>query len=112
MRKIRFGIIGAGGIAAKMHLPELAAEDDRCEVVLLAGRRESRLRTLCDRFGVENYTTDFSAVLADPQIDAVCIATPHPLHVEWGVKALEAGKHVFKIGRASCRERVQMVVEA
>jgi len=78
-----------------MHLPELAAEDDRCEVVLLAGRRESRLRTLCDRFGVENYTTDFSAVLADPQIDAVCIATPHPLHVEWGVKALEAGKHVF-----------------
>lgn len=95
MSKIRVGIIGAGGIAAKMHLPELAAEKDRCEVVLLSGRRESRLRLLCDSFGVPDYTTDYSAVLSDPRVDAVCIATPHPQHVEWGIKALEAGKHVF-----------------
>ena len=95
MSKIRVGIIGAGGIAAKMHLPELAAEKDRCEVVLLSGRRESRLRLLCDTFGVPDYVTDYEAVLSDPRVDAVCIATPHPQHVEWGVKALEAGKHVF-----------------
>lgn len=95
MSKLRIGIIGAGGIAAKMHLPELAAEEDRCEVVLLSGRRESRLRLLCDTFGVSDYTTDYEAVLSDPRVDAVCIATPHPSHVEWGLKALDAGKHVF-----------------
>lgn len=95
MKKLRIGIIGAGGIAAKMHLPELAAENERCEVVLLSGRRESRLRLLCDRFGVPGYTTDYDAVISDSSVDAVCIATPHPQHVEWGLKALQAGKHVF-----------------
>lgn len=113
MRRIRLGIIGAGGIAAKMHLPELAAEGDRCEVVLLAGRRESRLRTLCDQFDVPHYTSDYSAVLSDPRIDAVCIATPHPLHVEWGVKALEAGKHVFMQKPLSDRmDEADMMVKA
>lgn len=95
MKKVRIGIIGAGGIAAKMHLPELASETERCEVVLLSGRRESRLRLLCDKFGVPDFTTDYEAVLADSRVDAVCIATPHPQHVEWGLKALQAGKHVF-----------------
>ncbi len=95
MKKIRVGIIGAGGIAAKMHLPELAAERDRCEVVLLSGRRESRLQVLSEKFGVPGYTTDYGAVIGDPDIDAVCIATPHPKHVEWGLEALRGGKHVF-----------------
>lgn len=95
MEKLRVGIIGAGGIAAKMHLPELAAEADRCEVVLLSGRRESRLRLLSEKFNVPRYSTDYAAVISDPGVDAVCIATPHPHHVEWGLEALRAGKHVF-----------------
>jgi predicted dehydrogenase len=95
MGKLRVGIIGAGGIAAKMHLPEMLEEADRCEVVLLSGRRVSRLRLLCEKFGVRGYTSNYEDVISDSRIDAVCIATPHPLHVEWGMRALAAGKHVF-----------------
>lgn len=95
MAKIRVGIIGAGGIAAKMHLPELQAEAERGEVVLLSGRRISRLRRLCERYEVRGYSTDYQDVVDDPRIDAICIATPHPQHVEWGIRAIEAGKHVF-----------------
>src|SRR5690625_5175350 len=116
MSKIRFGIIGAGGIAAKMHLPELRELQDRAEVLLLAGRRESRLRLLCDSFDVPGFTTDFDAVLSDPRIDAVCIATPHPIHVEWGVKALAAGKHVLMqkplSGNLEEAEKIVRAVEA
>lgn len=94
MSALRVGIIGAGGIAAKLHLPELRTVDG-AQVVVLSGRRQSRLETLCRKFGVPRWTHSYDAVLADPEVDAVVIALPHPLHVDWGVKALEAGKHVY-----------------
>lgn len=95
MSKIRIGIIGAGGIVAKMHLPELADRTDRAQVTLVAGRRESRLRRLCDRYDIPGFTQRFEDILADDAIDAVIVATPHPHHVAWAVRAIEAGKHVL-----------------
>ena len=93
MNPIRVGIIGAGGIAAKLHLPELAAASD-AEVVVVSGRRQSRLETICRKFQVSRWTQSYDAVVSDSNIDAVVIALPHPLHVEWGLKALDARKHV------------------
>lgn len=94
METISIGIIGAGGIAAKLHLPELA-ELAGAEVVVLGGRRQSRLETLCRKFGVPRSTTRYDEIIADESIDAVVVALPHPLHVEWGLAALAAGKHVL-----------------
>ena len=94
MQKLRVGIVGAGGIAAKLHLPELRTVEG-AEVAVIAGRRQSRLETLCRKFGVPRWTRSYDEVVGDSEIDAVIIAVPHPLHVEWGLKALSAGKHVF-----------------
>ena len=91
---IRVGIIGAGGIAAKLHLPELQSVEG-VEVAVLAGRKVSRLETLCRKFHVPSWTQSFDEVLTDPTLDAVVIAVPHPLHVKYGLKALDAGKHVL-----------------
>lgn len=93
MDTLRVGIIGAGGIAAKLHLPELSAIPN-VDVTVISGRKESRLKTLCEQFDIPNWTHDYDAVFSDPNIDAVVIALPHPLHVEFGLKALAAGKHV------------------
>jgi predicted dehydrogenase len=93
MSTLRVGVIGAGGIAAKLHLPELA-DVPGIEVAVLAGRKESRLRTLCREFGVSRWTHSYEEVLGDPSIDAVVVALPHPLHVKYGLLALDAGKHV------------------
>jgi predicted dehydrogenase len=87
-------VIGAGGIVARLHLPELAKMPE-FEVALVSGRKESRLRQLCDSFGIPRWTRDYEDVIADTTIDAVLIGTPHPLHVRWGLAALAAGKHVL-----------------
>jgi predicted dehydrogenase len=95
MNKLRIGMIGAGGIAAKLHFPELAEESRRAQVTLIAGRRESRLRFFRDRYGVPRFTHRYEDVINDAHIDGVIVATPHPQHVEWGIKALRAGKHLY-----------------
>jgi len=94
MSTLRIGIIGAGGIAAKLHLPEMQSVDD-AEVTLISGRKQSRLETLSRKFDVPRWTQDYEDVIAEENLDAVIIALPHPLHVEWGAKALQAGKHVY-----------------
>ncbi len=93
MSTFRVGVIGAGGIASKLHLPEMQVVED-AEVVVLAGRKQSRLETLCKKFNVPRWTHSYEEVIADPEIDGVIIAVPHPLHVKYGLLALEAGKHV------------------
>src|SRR5437867_6266431 len=91
---LNIGIIGAGGIAQKLHLPDIARTPG-LRVTALAGRKESRLRSLAERFDVPRITTDAQAILTDDSIQGVIIATPHPLHVSAGLAALRAGKHVF-----------------
>ncbi|HEX2516637.1 MAG TPA: Gfo/Idh/MocA family oxidoreductase [Chloroflexota bacterium] len=93
-RPITFGIIGAGGIANKLHLPQLAGVPG-ARVKRLSGRTPARLETLARRFGVPHWSRDHQDILADPEIDAVVIALPHPLHVPVGLEALSAGKHVL-----------------
>jgi predicted dehydrogenase len=90
---LRVGIIGAGGIAAKLHLPELMTVSG-LEVTVLAGRKQSRLKTLCKQFNVPRWTNSYEELIADPNIDGVVVALPHPLHVKYGLMALDAGKHV------------------
>ena len=91
---LNVGILGAGGIAALSHLPEIA-EIDGMRVTHICGRRESRLRLLCERFDVPRFSTTRAALLDDDAVDAVIVALPHPLHAEAGLAALERGLHLF-----------------
>ena len=94
---MNIGIIGAGGIAHKLHLPQLAqlAQSEDIKVTHLAGRKASRLRLLAERFDVPHWTTDYRALLADDSIDGIIVALPHPLHVPVGLEVLRAGKHLM-----------------
>jgi len=94
MLPLRIGIIGGGGITALLHLPEIAG-DRNLDVVLIGGRKEDRLRQLCGKFDIPRWTRDYDDIIADDTVDTVIVATPHPLHVSWGIKAIEAGKHVL-----------------
>ena len=94
---MNIGIIGAGGIAQKMHLPQIAelAQTEDIRVTHLAGRKEHRLRLLAERYAVPHWTLDYTDLLADDSIDGIIVALPHPLHVKVGLEVLAAGKHLY-----------------
>ncbi|GAB2455855.1 Gfo/Idh/MocA family protein [Xylanimonas ulmi] len=62
---------------------------------ILVGRDESKLRELAARHGVERWSTDLDAVVADPSVDVLFDASMTSLRVKTLTKAIEAGKHVF-----------------
>jgi predicted dehydrogenase len=88
------GIIGAGGIAQKLHFPQIA-EMPEMRVTHISGRKESRLRTLAERYDVPRWTTDYRDLLADDSLEGIIIALPHPQHVPVGLEVLAAGKHLL-----------------
>jgi threonine dehydrogenase-like Zn-dependent dehydrogenase len=93
--RIKMALVGAGGFAQGMHLPNLQKLKDRFDLRTVVSRTGLSARGAAERFGIANAATDYQAVLDDPQIDLVLIATRHDLHAEMTLAALSAGKHVF-----------------
>ena len=91
---VTFGVIGAGGIANKLHLPQIHGMPN-ATVKRITGRSEARLRILADRWSIPHWSHDWNDVLNDPEIDAVIVALPHPMHVPAGLAVLAAGKHLL-----------------
>jgi predicted dehydrogenase len=96
---IRVAVIGAGRGKTFVNSAESIRDDIRLEA--LCDADPARLKEWDAGSGVKCYT-DFEQVLNDPDIDAVCIATPVPLHAQQAIAALEAGKHVLSEVTAAC----------
>lgn len=91
---IGVAVIGTGAFAQAFHLPNLQRIEG-CHLETVAARTGSSAKQAADRFGARYCTTDFTAILADPKVHAVVIATRHNLHAAQTLAALDAGKHVF-----------------
>ncbi|MEM9020739.1 MAG: Gfo/Idh/MocA family oxidoreductase [Planctomycetota bacterium] len=90
---LRWGIIGTGEIAS-----DFAAALHKsacCEVVNAVGSAPGRAQAFADRFDLPNVCDTIEQLLADDQVDAVYIATPHPMHERLTIACLRAGKHVL-----------------
>ena len=94
MDKVRYAIIGCGGIAHMFHLPEMT-EIPQTEFVVACDLREKRARLTAEKFGAREWATDYRTVLERDDVDAVIVATYHPTHAPIACEALEAGKHVL-----------------
>lgn len=92
---IRIGLIGAGGFAKGMHLPNLQELRDDFALHAVASRSGHNALSTGKRFAAAYSTTDYHEVLKDPDIDAVIIATRHDTHADLALDALRAGKHVL-----------------
>jgi predicted dehydrogenase len=91
---IRWGILGAAGIAASAFLPALAETGDGQPVVVGARDGDRAARWATDH-GVARGVAGYEPVLADPDVEAVYIALPNSMHAEWTIAALEGGKAVL-----------------
>jgi xylose dehydrogenase (NAD/NADP) len=89
----------AWGLLSTAHINRLvlagARESDRVDVVGVASRELARAEEHAREHGIERAFGSYEDLLADPDIEAVYISLPNSLHVEWSIKALEAGKHVL-----------------
>jgi len=89
----RWGVLGTGRIVDKMGPAIQRAENS--EWLGVAGRNEENSRHMADKYGVPRAYPSYQALIDDPEIDAVYIALLNHLHVEWALRAIQAGKHVL-----------------
>jgi predicted dehydrogenase len=92
-REIRWGIVGPGRIAENVVRDFPVVEGAR--VVAVASRSADRARAFADRHDVPTAHGSYADVLADPDVDVLYIATPHPQHHPVALGALRAGKAVL-----------------
>jgi predicted dehydrogenase len=90
---LRLGLLSTANINEKLVAGAHEAAD--VEVVSIGSRDPNRARKQAGELDVPRALGSYEEVLADPGVDAVYIPLPNSLHIEWSVRALEAGKHVL-----------------
>ena len=90
---VRLGILSTARIN-RLVLPG-ARESDRVDVVAIASRDLARADAYSREHGIDRAYGSYEELLADPKVDAVYIPLPNSLHIDWSIRALEAGKHVL-----------------
>jgi predicted dehydrogenase len=91
MEKLRWGFIGAGGIAKRALYPAIS-KSNVGEIYAVASRDKTKALTISPNGIVY---ASYDELLADPKVEAVYISLPNSLHLPLAVKAMRAGKHVL-----------------
>lgn len=89
---LRWGILGPGGIATAQTRDLIA---NGFTVTAVGSRKLDSAQAFAERFDIPRVHGSYEALVADPEVDAVYVATPHPFHIAGATLALEAGKHVL-----------------
>jgi predicted dehydrogenase len=93
-QKIRWGVLGAAGIALKKVIPAMQL-GEVTEVTGIASRDLAKAKDAAARLGIRKTYSSYEDLLADPEIDAVYNPLPNHLHAPWTIQAASAGKHVL-----------------
>jgi predicted dehydrogenase len=91
---VKWGLIGAGDIARKRVAPALR-DSARSELVAIARARADLAESFARTFDARRWYGRWQELVADPEVDAVYVATPVHLHAAQTIAAAEAGKHVL-----------------
>jgi len=94
MRKLKWGILSTAKIGTQKVIPALQLSE-RCEVVAISSRDQARAAQTASELGISRAFGSYEELLADSDVDAIYNPLPNHMHVEWSIKAIEAGKHVL-----------------
>jgi predicted dehydrogenase len=93
--KINVAVVGAGGFAKGVHLPNLKKLSDYYHLRAIVSGTGSNAKATAEQFEADYVTTDFAEVLEDETVDMVMICTRHNLHAPMAIRAAQAGKAIF-----------------
>jgi D-xylose 1-dehydrogenase (NADP+, D-xylono-1,5-lactone-forming) len=93
MGVVRFGFLSTARINEQLLAG--ARPSNLVEVVAVASRDQARAEAYAREHSIERAYGGYDELLADPDVEAVYISLPNSLHVDWSIRALEAGKHVL-----------------
>jgi predicted dehydrogenase len=107
---LRWGILGTGWIASEFTQDLLATG---ITVAAVGSRSQDSADDFASRFGIATAHPSYEALVADPDVDAIYISTPHPFHYDNAKLVLNAGKHAlvekaFTLNAAEAREIVEL----
>lgn len=91
---IRIAILGAGAVSDYHHVPAIRL-DSRCQLAAVCDASQDLLNKRKKDWNCDYVTTDYEKVCADPNVDAVIIATPNFTHRDMVLAAAKNGKHIM-----------------
>ena len=108
-KKIKWGILGAGSIAHKFAVGFGGVEDG--ELYAVGSRSIEKANEFADKYGIPKRYGSYEDLVADPEVDAIYVATPHPFHKPHTILCLNSGKAVLceKPIAVNAREVKEMV---
>ncbi len=92
-KKLSWGIISTGRIARTFANGVIRSKTGK--ITAVASRDKKKAEEFAEHFNIPEYYGRYEDLLADSRVQAVYIATPHPMHAEWAIKAAEAKKHIL-----------------
>jgi len=116
MDTVKWGIIGAGDVTERKSGPALY-KIEHSELVAVMRRDGEKAKDYAQRHNVPEYYTDADALINDPEVNMIYVATPPSSHKEYTMKALQAGKPVYvekpmAINYSECLEMVSAAEQA
>jgi len=94
MKKIKVGVIGAGKIAERLHLPQYSECPD-VEVVAICDIIKKKAVRLAEQYKIKNVYVDYKKMIMESDIDAVSVCVPNYLHASMTIFAAKNKKHVL-----------------
>lgn len=115
MKELKFGIIGAGNIAASF--AKGLSVVSGATFYAVAARSEERAEAFAKSFGAEKFYGSYEALVQDSEVDVVYVATPNSLHKEHSILAMKHKKHVicekpFASNEKELKEVIEVAKEA
>ena len=98
---MRWGLLSTAMINRDIAAAAAGSED--ADIVAVASRELPRAEAHAKEIGAQRAYGSYDELLADPDLDAIYVSLPNSLHVEWSMRALEAGKHVLCEKAFACR---------
>jgi predicted dehydrogenase len=93
LSKLHWGILSTGSIARRFAAS--LKKSSTGSLTAVASRTEEHARDFAREFDATHAHGDYASLIANPEVEAVYIAPPHPMHKEWAIRCAEAGKNIL-----------------